>query len=78
MELYKEILAQILSRENTHVTFPHLHLNANEIIEKQCYQTLQKIQAIIQNDDLSDFDCVEQIVRLFENLGSDGGNRHDF
>ena len=78
MELYKEILAKTLSQEEIHVSFPNLRLNPAEIIEAQCYQTLQKIQTIIQNDDLSDFACVEEIVRLFEELGSGGGSRHDF
>ncbi|MCL2562979.1 MAG: hypothetical protein FWE08_02975 [Oscillospiraceae bacterium] len=78
MELYKELLAKVLSQEEVHIMFPHIHLNAKEIIEMECYLALQKIQAIIQNDDLSNFDCVEQIVRVFEMLGSDGGTRHDF
>jgi len=78
MELHKEILAKVLSQEEMHVTFPNLQLDAKEIVESQCYQALQKIQLIIQNDELSDFACVEEIVRLFETLGSDGGNRHDF
>jgi len=78
MELYKEVLAKALSQEEMHVTFPHVRLDANKIVETRCYGALQRIQAIIQNDDLSDFDCVEAIVRLFETLGSDGGTRHDF
>ena len=78
MELYKEILAKVLSQEETHVTFSDLQLNANEIIKEQCYMALQEIKAIIETDDLSDFECVEAIVRVFEKLGSDGGSRHDF
>jgi len=78
MELHKEILAKVLSQEEMHITFPNLQLSANEIVESQCYLALQQIQAIIRDDELSDFACVEEIVRLFEKLGSDGGNRHDF
>jgi len=78
MDLYTEILAKLLSQEEAHVTFPGLQLNAKEIVEMQCYRTLQKVQAIIQDDNLSDFMCIEEIVRLFEKLGSNGGNRHDF
>gem|GEM_PF-6139746 len=29
MELYKEILATVLSQEEMHITFPTLQLNAN-------------------------------------------------
>ena len=78
MELYQEVLAKMLSQEEIHITFPNLQLNANEMIETQCYFALQKIKAIIQNDDLSDFECIEEIVCLLEKLGSNGGNRHDF
>ena len=39
---------------------------------------LQRIKAVIDNDSLSDFDCVEEIVCIFEEFGSDGGSRHDF
>jgi len=78
MELYKEILAHVIAQQKIEVTFPDLQISATEIVELQCYQALQKIKAIIENDDLSDFNCVEKIVRLFEELGSDGGLRHDF
>jgi len=78
MELYKEIIAHVIQQQKVEVTFPDLQISAKEIVEMQCYQTLEKIQAIIHDDDLDDFACVEEIVRLFEKLGSDGGNRHDF
>jgi len=78
MELYQAILAKLLYQEEAHVTFPNLQLDANEMIKEQCYIALQKIHAIIQNDSMNDFECIEEIVRVFEQLGSDGGNRHDF
>ena len=45
------------------------------------YQALNEIKNIIEDDELEDPDCfekIEKIVRLFESLGSNGGNRHDF
>jgi len=78
MELYKEILVKVLSQEEAHVTFPALQVDAGKSVEMQCYLALQRRKAIIENDDLSDFMCVEEIVRVFEVLGSDGENRHDF
>lgn len=47
----------------------------------QCYQALQKIKAVIQNDSLTDNECfmkIEEIICAFEALGSGGGSRHDF
>lgn len=78
MDLYSEILIHILHREEMYVTFPNLKICVNEIIGTECYRALQKIKAIIENDSLDDFKCVEQIVCVLEDIGSDGGNRHDF
>lgn len=78
MELLKEILADILEREEINIVFPNLKMSAIEIIEVECYKALQKIKTIIENDSISDFECIEQIVRVFEKIGSNGGGRHDF
>ena len=78
MELYKELLVKALEKGEVHVLFPSSQLSVNEIVEMQCYQALQEIKAIIDNDALSDFECIEEIVRLFERIGSNGGSRHDF
>ena len=46
----------------------------------KCYQTLQKIKAIVENDNFDDPECfmkIENIVCTLEGLGSTGGFRHD-
>lgn len=81
MDLYVEILAHYLSQENAHVVFPNLQLNSKEIVEMQCYQALQQIKSIIEDDSLEDDTCfarIEEIVCAFEKIGSGGGIRHDF
>ena len=81
MELGIEILARFLAQQNAQITFPDLKLNATEILELQCYQTLRKIQEIVRDDALEDKECFERIERIvcaFEEIGSDGGVRHDF
>ena len=81
MELYKEILIHALAKEDMHITFPNLQISAEQIIEAKCYKALQKIKAVIEDDSLDDNQCfekIEQIVLLFEQMGSDGGGRHDF
>ena len=73
MELYENILANILEDE--------IKCDINKIIHDECYIALQRIKAIIEDDSLDDNQCfekIEQIVLLFEELGSDGGYRHDF
>ena len=78
MELFKEILINVLMKEEINVSFPNLKFNAVEMVEIESFKTLQKIKTIIEDDSLSDFDCVEQIVSTLEDIGSGGGNRHDF
>lgn len=81
MELGIEILARFLAQQNAQITFSDLKLSASEILELQCYQTLRKIQEIVRDDTLEDKECFERIERIicvFEQIGSDGGVRHDF
>ena len=81
MELYKEILTQILSNQEIHITFPNLNINPTVIIQSESYQALQKIKAVITDDSLSDSECfmkIEEIISIFETLGCNGGTRHDF
>jgi len=77
MELHKEMLCKELG-EIIYETLRLREIDYTEIIELKSIQVLQKIKAVIENDSLSDFECVEEIVYIFEEFGSDGGNRHDF
>ena len=79
MELYKELLLQILSEENMQISFNNL--NVNELLESVCYRTLCRIKEIIEDDTLDDPECfmkIEEIVCVLEEVGSRGGIRHDF
>ena len=61
--------------------FPELSWDVSFLVEQRCYQAMQKIQAILKNDRLDDAECfqkIEEIVRVFEDLGSGCGTRHDF
>ena len=39
---------------------------------------LDDIKSVLKNDELSDFDAIEQIVCIMENYRIDCGGRHDF
>lgn len=81
MELYQEILTHILSKSEIRVRFSDFHIDANELVEQTCYKLLCRIHDIIRDDSLNDAECfeqIEQIVCLFEQMGSSGGTRHDF
>ncbi len=81
MEFYAEVLASFLSREHAHIIFPDLNINAKEIVELECYKALMQIKAVLEDDSLEDSTCfqrIEEIVCIFEQLGSRCGARHDF
>ena len=81
MDLYKEILAHALAQEGITVSIPSLDMNAAQIVEGKCYRALQQIKSIIADEALDDemcFEKIEEIVRVFEQLGSTGDGRHDF
>ena len=81
MELYKEILAHALTYADVHISFSGQNPDLSKIVENTCYIALQRIKAILDDDALSDAECfskIEAIVTTFEEIGSNGGNRHDF
>lgn len=78
MDLFKEIITNVLSKEEIKIEFTNLKVNTKEIVEIQCYKALKEIRNVIINNNLSDFECIEKIVCIFENLGSDGDSRNDF
>ena len=81
MELYKEILAHALAYGDVQIHISGLEIDAAKIVELECYQVLQKIKAVIEDDSLEDRECfmkIEEIVCAFEEIGSNGSGRHDF
>ena len=82
MELYQEILRHMLADKKIQVSFPELNnSDSTKIVELECYRALRKIKAILEDDSLEDSECfhrIEEIVCVFEDLGSDCGSRHDF
>ncbi len=80
MNLYQEMLCHLLQSEQIEVKFPNLPAMVN-MVELRSYQALQKIKEILEDDTLSDKECfwkIEEIVTVFERMGSGAGNRHDF
>ena len=81
MELASELLAKLLERQPLSITFPELHLSGAALLESASYQALCQIQAVLRDDSLDDPQCfqkIEEIVLIFEQLGSNCGSRHDF
>lgn len=83
MQLYEEILLHAVKQGKFSLTADQtiFSLTADQTITNACYQALFEIKAVLENDHLTDEDCfwrIEEIVRIFEEIGSDAGSRHDF
>ena len=55
-----------------------LDIDVNEIADSTAIKALSEIQNVIQNDEISDFDAIEEIVNIFEKYNINAGSRHDF
>ncbi len=80
MDLYKEILTEIIVTHFNEIISTK-RVDFDKIVQLRCYETLCKIKEIIENESLADDECflkIEEIVKAFEAIGSNGGNRHDF
>ena len=81
MELYKEILVNVLQRQQVRVLFPRLKISAREIVGMECYKALRKIRAILADDRLNAAECfqkIEAIVQVVDQMHVGCGGRHDF
>ena len=81
MELYQQIIASFLNTHNAQITFPDLEMSSKEIVELESYKALHKIKEVIADTSHNDSECfakIEEIIRIFEEMGSDCGSRHDF
>ena len=81
MELYRDMLCRILETEEFEILLPKCNMKVEEMMEMKCYQALQAIKRMLEEDELEDeecFDRIEKIISVFEALGSGSYIRHDF
>ena len=72
-ELLKGYISDII---NDHIE--DFEIDGDLVVDTVAIKILSEIQEVIKNDDFSDFEIVEEIVRIFENNKIDFGNCHDF
>ena len=81
MELFEQIMWRYLAGCRIEVSFPDLNVAPERVVEMKCYQALKRIKDIIEDESLEDKECfmkIEEIICALEEIGVDGGNRHDF
>ena len=77
MELYEALILQEFGKD----CIIKAEIDYAQIVSSASYKALEQIREILDRDDLDDADCfqrIEEIVRVFEAMGSNGGSRHDF
>ena len=78
MELYSEILQNLLVGHRVEVTFPDLTVRPEDLLTSVCYRALVQIREIIRDGAYTDEECcfkIEEILQHLEQPGSDGGFR---
>ena len=80
MELFKELLAELVKENQLEIVFPQIK-DLSLVINNICYNALAEISKIVKNDELSDPNCfekIEEIILVLEKNGINFGYRHDF
>ena len=78
---YSLKILNILSKKEINIVFSNLEINAEKIIEMESFKALCRIRGILMREEFTDTECldyIEAIVRVFEELGSNCGSRHDW
>lgn len=78
LELFQKQLIDFLKVTDIETKLEKLCNIIPEIVNNEYYVALQKIKTIIENDSLSDYKCVQEIVCVFQNIGIDIENRKNF
>lgn len=81
MDLFNEILLHEHKSKNFKGELQPVRLEAEHWVEMECFRALVKIKGILEDNSLRDDECIyqiEEIVNVFEDLGSECGSRHDF
>lgn len=79
MDFYQSIIRKSLRIEG--LDRESFQKMAVSLAQDACCQALHEIREVLDDDTLDDPACfhrIEKIVTIYENLGSNGGSRHDF
>lgn len=77
MDLRSELLANSIA-DKIIDSIKNIRIDADEAVKIQAEEVLSEIKQVIQNNKLSDFEAVENIVCIFEKYSISAGGRHDF
>lgn len=73
VELLKEEITELIKHR-----IENLDIDADEVVHTVASKVLEEIKTVINNEELSDFMAMDEIVEIFEKYGIDSGGRYDF
>lgn len=73
LELISKTVSELIAQQ-----LNFLDVDIDKIANTTAILALSEIQEVIKNEDISDFDAIEQIVCIFEKYKISAGTRHDF
>lgn len=76
MEFLKEIIISALYNNKINVSVDFGDCDINSIMSADSANSLKKIHKILCDDTLDDFDCIENLICVYEDMGLSCGNRH--
>ena len=78
MDLMKKILLEALKTDMLSISMGGETLECNEIIESKSHEILMQIKEKLENIDIEDFECIDEIIRILEMHNIAISGRHDF
>lgn len=85
MNTHKELLQGYLVgyfKDNAHLLVDGLDLDLPKVVESRAVRALDEICTAVREHaaftEESDFELVEEMIRILDNYGLDSGNCHDF
>lgn len=66
MDLYKEILINILKDNDIEITFKGIEFDYNKLLENKSYVALNEIKKILANDTIDNANCLKKIQEIVD------------
>ena len=77
MEIKLELLRKYIS-DLINNGLDDFNIDADKIADSMALSALSEIKSILSNSNYSDFEIVEEIIKIFESYNLDFGGCHDF
>ncbi len=75
MELIQSVLIRALQEEKIEIK---MNMHIEKLTNSICFMSLHRIKSVLENNALSDFECIEKIINIFEDIDCGIDGRHDY